>query len=143
MKKRLGVSEIIALSQKAVGKKKVEILKEHDCPALRVVLKFAYNDSIQWLLPDSEPPYNPSEAVDSHNVLIKDAAKLAMFVEGGTHPDLPSIKRQTMFVQMLEAVHADDAAVIVTALTERKFKGITAKTVTEAFPEIMVGHSES
>jgi hypothetical protein len=143
MNKKLGVCEIIEAAQKAVGAKKVEILQENDCPALRIVLKFAYNDSIEWLLPDSEPPYTPSESHDSYNVLLKDAPKLAMFVKNGTHQNLTSVKRQTLFVQFLEALHAKDAEIVVAALVDRKFKGITDKTVTNAFPEIMVGHGKA
>ena len=87
-------------------------------------------------MPEGEPPYKPNDLVDQENVLIRDARKLVHFVEGG-NPGLKQIKREALFIEMLETVTPADAKLLV-ALKDKKlpFKGITADIVKEAFPEI-------
>jgi hypothetical protein len=69
--------------------------------------------------------------------LINDCRKLIYFVEGGS-PNLKAIRRETMFVEMLESVAPADA-VLLCALKEKKlpYKGITVDLVREAFPDLL------
>jgi len=60
--------------------------------------------------------------------------KLAYFVEGA-YPNLKQVKREQMFIELLETVTPADAKMLL-AMKEKKlpWKGITVDIVNEAFP---------
>jgi hypothetical protein len=60
-------------------------------------------------------------------------------MEGG-NPNLKPIKREQIFIQMLEAVSADDAQLLI-AMKDKKspYKNITKDIVNEAFPGLLSG----
>ena len=135
---RIGVSEFLHNVSKFKTKEdKVRVLRENDHFVIKTILQAAFDPRIKWLLPEGEPPYKPSDLVDQENVLIHDARKLIHFVEGG-NPDLKQLKREAMFVEMLETVSPADAKLLC-AIKEKKlpWKGITAEIVTEAFPGLI------
>ena len=135
---RLSIAEILAKAGKEKkAADKVAILQENDSVPLRTILQYAYDPSIEFLVPDSEPPYKPSESFEGHGMLYSEARRLKIFVRGGGYDQLNQYRREVLFVEMLESVHADDAKVLVAMITERKFKGITDKTVKAAFPELI------
>ena len=132
---RVGVAEFLEKVSKLKKKEeKVAALKANDSFVLRTVLQGAFDPRIKWLLPEGEPPYKPNDLVDQENVLIKDARKLAYFVEG-PYPGLKQVKREAMFIEMLETVAPADAKMLC-AIKEKKlpWKGITVDIVNEAFP---------
>jgi len=132
---RVGVAEFLEKVSKLKKKEeKVAALKANDSFVLRTILQGAFDPRIKWLLPEGEPPYKPNDLVDQENVLIKDARKLAYFVEG-PYPGLKQVKREAMFIEMLETVAPADAKLLC-AIKEKKlpWKGITVDIVNEAFP---------
>jgi len=132
---RVGVAEFLEKVSKLKKKEeKVAALKANDSFVLRTILQGAFDPRIKWLLPEGEPPYKPNDLVDQENVLIKDARKLAYFVEG-PYPGLKQVKREAMFIEMLETVAPADAKMLC-AIKEKKlpWKGITVDIVNEAFP---------
>ncbi len=60
------------------------------------------------------------------------------FVKGGSGNNLLPIKRETMFIGMLETIHPKDAE-IVTNMIKRisPAKGITKALVKEVFPDLI------
>jgi hypothetical protein len=51
---------------------------------------------------------------------------------------LSSVKREKLFLDMVETVHPRDAELIVTMINKQPpMKGITKKLVTEAFPDLL------
>ena len=111
-------------------------MRANDSFVLRVILQGAFDPKIVWLLPEGKPPYKPSELTDQENVLIRDARKIKYFIEG-LHPNLNQLKRESMFIEMLESVAPKDAELLC-SIKEKKlpFKGITAEQVLAALPEI-------
>jgi len=135
MAMRIGVAEFLEKVSKLKKKEeKIAALKANDSFVLRTILQGAFDPRIKWLLPEGEPPYKPNDLVDQENVLIKDARKLAYFVEG-PYPGLKQVKREAMFIEMLETVAPADAKMLC-AIKEKKlpWKGITVDIVNEAFP---------
>ena len=137
------VSEILDAASKARSKaKKVEILQEFDSPALRAVLIWNFDDSARSMLPEGDVPYSPNEAPKGtdHNRLTSEYKNLYHFVKGG-NDTLAPLRRESMFIQLLERLHAEEAEVI--CLT--KDKNLTDKyklsrdVVAEAFPDIAWG----
>ena len=137
------VSEILDAASKARSKaKKVEILQEFDSPALRAVLIWNFDESARSMLPEGDVPYSPNEAPKGtdHNRLTSEYKNLYHFVKGG-NDSLAPLRRETMFIQLLEKLHAEEAEVICLTKDKRltdKYK-ITQDVVSEAFPEIKWG----
>ena len=131
-------SEILRNLGKIKSKKdKVLYLKEHNTEALRHVIKASFDPKIKWSLPDGEVPYKINEAPEGteHNVLSYEARKLYHFIEGG-NPSLSQNKRESMFIQMLEGLHPDEADILVAAkdkILHQKYKGLSVNVVKEAF----------
>ena len=131
-------SEILRNLSKIKSKKdKVLYLKEHNTEALRHVIKASFDPKIKWSLPDGEVPYKINEAPEGteHNVLSYEARKLYHFIEGG-NPSLSQNKRESMFIQMLEGLHPDEADILVAAkdkILHQKYKGLSVNVVKEAF----------
>ena len=132
------MSEIATKINNAKDKpKKLKVLKEHDSVALRQVLKGAFDPNIEWLLPKGEVPYRKNEAPigTDHTLLSQEAKRLYMFTKGGDN-SLSSTKRETLFIQMLEGLCAEEAAFLVTVVNKKVnnvYKGFTANLVREAF----------
>ena len=138
MATRIGLAEFLDKVSKLKKKEdKIAALRYNDSFQIRTILQAAFDPRVKWLLPEGTPPYTPSTLVDQENVLINDCRKLIYFVEGGS-PNLKAIRRETMFVEMLEAVAPADA-VLLCALKEKKlpYKGITVDLVREAFPDLL------
>ena len=137
------VSEILEAATKQRSKaKKIEILKEFDSPALRAVLIWNFDPSAKSMLPEGQVPYNPNEAPKGtdHNRLTSEYKNLYHFVKGG-NDTLAPLRRESMFIQLLERLHAEEAEVICLVkdknLTD-KYK-LTKEIVAEAFPDIAWG----
>ena len=137
------VSEILDAASKARSKaKKVEILQEFDSPALRAVLIWNFDDSARSMLPEGDVPYSPNEAPKGtdHNRLTSEYKNLYHFVKGG-NDTLAPLRRESMFIQLLERLHAEEAEVICLTKDKNltsKYK-LTRDVVADAFPDIAWG----
>src|SRR5210317_2504805 len=100
------VHEIFTQINNAKDKpKKIEVLKKYDSPAIRQLLKAAFDPKIQWDLPEGNPPFikNEAPAGTEHTSLISEARRLYNFVVGGNNR-INKLKKETMFVQILEGL---------------------------------------
>ena len=132
------ISEILDKVAKAKTKeKKVGLLREHNSPSLRMILKASFDPSIKWQLPEGDVPYTTNEAPEGteHTILASEAKKLYHYIVGG-NPQLAQNKREMMFVQLLEGLHPDEADLLVSAKDKslhRKYKGLSLNVVKTAF----------
>ena len=132
------LSEVLKKVHNAKTKeKKIELLREHDCEPLRMVIKSSFDPNIKWKLPVGEVPYIANEAEEGteHTVLRKEARKLFNFIEGG-NDSLAGFKRENMFVQMLEGLHKSEADLVINAKDKKLhqvYKGLSKDVVKEAF----------
>jgi hypothetical protein len=134
---KLSISEILSLAGKAkTTKEKVSVLLANQSEPLRTILRLTYDPKVEWLVPTSTPPYKPSESFEAQGMLYSQTRRLKIFHKGGGYDTLNQIRREVLFVELLESVDKDDALVLVDMLTNSKFKGLTEKTVKEAFPEL-------
>jgi hypothetical protein len=134
---RLSMSEILKQVDEAEGKSaKVDILRVNDSQALRTILTACYNPNVKWLLPEGVPPYTPSNLTDIEGRLYNEAKHLYLFVEGG-NPNLKQVRREQLFIQMLESIDAEDAKLLIGVKDSKlPYKSITKKLVQDAFPGI-------
>jgi len=128
----------------AVGKKKskadkIKILKENESGALRDYIRGSMDSTITWLLPQGgPPPYTPCEPHNCPSNLLRETAKLAYFAKGSPKAGkLSGIKRETIFIGMLESIHPADALLMIDMINKTKPKGITRAIVEEAFPGLL------
>ena len=115
---------------------KIEVLRKHDSQGLRQILKAAFDPKIVFDLPEGIPPYmaNEAPAGTDHTSLLDEVRKLYLFIKGGS--TIPKIKKETLFIQMLEALHKDDAEVLINIKHKKLnlvYKGLTENVVKEAF----------
>ena len=135
---KLLISEILdKVSKVKTKQEKVNILREHNHPSLRMVIKSSFDANIKWALPKGDVPYVHNEAPEGteHSSLSYESRKLYHFIEGG-NPQITQNKREMMFVQMLEGLHESEAAVLVAAKDKKLhqvYKGLSAPVVKEAF----------
>ena len=131
-------SEIATKINNAKDKpRKLKVLQEHDSVALRQVLKGAFHPDIEWLLPPGDVPYEANDAPvgTEHTLLSQEAKRLYLFTKGGDNT-LTNTKRETLFIQMLEGLCAEEAEFLVAVVNKKvnnKYKGFTANLVREAF----------
>ena len=115
---------------------KIKVLREYRSQSLEMFLKGALDPNMEWLLPEGQVPYMPNEAPEGteHTMLISEARKLYHYIKGANN--LTGHKREQMFVQLLEGLHAGEADVLCSAKDKKlhqKYKGLSANVVKEAF----------
>ena len=131
-------SEILDKLGKIKSKKdKVSHLKEYNSDSLRMVIKASFDPKIKWSLPEGEVPFRANDAPEGteHSMLSYEARKLYHYIERG-NPTITQNKRETMFVQLLESLHPDEADILVAAkdkVLHQKYKGLSKNVVMEAF----------
>ena len=124
--------------------KKANALKQiaNLTPELKTVLKYTFHKNIQFELPKGAPPYKEMETPGNwgHNRLPRELRKFQYFITGTT---LNPIKREAMFIEVLESVSPEEAKLVL-MMKEKKltYKGINRKLIEEALPEILQGESE-
>ena len=139
------ISEILTKVNNAKDKpKKVAVLRENDSQPLRQILKGAFDPKIKWALPSGDVPFIANDAPEGteHTDLAYEARKLWHFIEGGDGA-LHQNKRESMFVQMLEGLHPDEAEILI-AIKDQKlsYKGLTYKLVKDTWPDLLPEQEE-
>ena len=141
---RLLISEILRkISNAKTKKEKVDLFKKHNSPALRQLMIINFDESILSELPEGDVPYTPNDAPvgTDHTRLEQEYRGHYRFFKGGDSR-IKSLKRETMFVQLLEGLSAEEAELLVLVKDGRlneKYKRITKAVVSEAFPSIEWG----
>lgn len=134
---RYSMSEILKTASEMPDKNsQVNWLRQQYRDAIGIVLRFALDPEIKFLLPDSDPPYQPCETNEAHGMLYTEARRLYLFVEGG-NPNLPQLRRETIFVQLLEGVDKEDAKLLLAMKNKTLPYGITEDLIREAFPGLL------
>jgi hypothetical protein len=137
---RLAISQILKTCSElpGYGNQRAQYLAQNDTLALRVVLQYALDPRVKFILPIGTPPYKPTDHLDQEGNLFRDFRKLSNFIEGGGYPDMHPIKRETLFVQFIEGLFPQDAELICSVKDKKiPYKGITAKLVNQAFPGLV------
>jgi len=132
MKEGLGeiINKIIA---EKTNPKKVKMLQKYDQPALRGIFDLAYDKKLTWALPEGTPPYKPlDKSFDAQGHLYSELRRMYLFIEGG-NPNLKPLRREQIFVNMLEELDPDDALLLISC-KDRKIKGLSKKVIQEAYP---------
>ena len=141
---RLLISEILRkVSNAKTKKEKVDLLREFNTPALRMLLIWNYDDSVISEIPEGDVRYTPNEAPvgTDHTRLEQEYRGFYRFVKGGD-PKLKGLKRESMFIQLLEGLSNEEAELLCLVKDGKltsKYKRITKAVISEAFPSIEWG----
>lgn len=128
------IDEVTKIKQKV---DKAEFLKNNNSRALRNILKIWYDKNLELNIPNTAPPYEPSTFPDNYGMIFRESRKLTYFVKGYGGDNLSAMKREALFIQMLEAVDPKDAKVLVNMISKKPIKGLTVQTLNMAFPGII------
>ena len=134
------VGKVTAVSKKA------EVLKKYESNGLKAILRGAYDKRVEWIIPDTPPPFNPSDSPDwdlADIKLEKEAMSLGRFALFDGRPtnqgrDLTTLRREQLFIQLLEGLHPTESDILLSLVKKRlEYKGLTAKLVNQAFPDLI------
>ena len=151
--------------------KKVEVLKRYEDPSLKAIFIWNFDESIISVLPEGEVPYTGyddqttysgtlttkiSEEVrkmhetgsfsmgatdkEGHTTIRREYKNFYHFIKGG-NDSLNNIRRETMFINILEGLHPLEAEIITLIKDknlETKYK-IPKEVVSEAYSDISWG----
>ena len=132
------MSEILTKVNNAKTKdKKIAVLKENDSEPLRMLIKASFDPKIEWVLPEGDTPYKANEAPEGteHTLLSQEVKRVWHFIKGADN-QTPRMKKETMFIQMLEGLHKDEAEVLCHTkdkILHQKYKGLSDNVVKTAF----------
>ena len=165
------VFEVLNLvSKQRTNIKKVEVLQRYMDASLKSILIWNFDESIKSALPDGIVPYSSvgeqgsfsgtlsgkiedavgkMEELNSRSLgsqdqgrssIRKEYTKFYNFIKGG-NDGLSSLRRETMFINVLEGLHPLEAEILFLVKDkklETKYK-ITKEIVSQAYPDIKWG----
>ena len=140
------IHEILELvSEQRSKAKRVEILKEYRDDSLTAVLIWNFDDRVQSAIPDGQVPYEPNDVPvgTDHTSLRREWKTLYHFIKGGNNT-LSGLRRESMFIQLLEGLHPKEAEIICLVKDkelESEYPKVTIDVVKEAFPDIVWGEN--
>ena len=161
-----------AVSKQRTKAKKVQVLQKYGDNSLKTVLIWNFDESIISMLPPGEVPYSGFEdqatssgtlstKIDEnvrrmhetgsfslgssdkqgHTTIRREAKNFYYFVKGGSD-GMSTVRRETMFINILEGLHPLEAEILCLVKDKKlseKYK-ITQDIVAEAYPDIVWGN---
>lgn len=137
----LGLSEILELVEKEENlEKKIEILRKWDTTVLRDLFIFTFHPNIKFLLPEGNIPegiYKLNPMPHCEGILYSEMKKMYIFVEGG-NPNLSQLKREHLWISLLEKVDAKDSMLLINMKDKKlPYLSVTPELINLAFPDLL------
>lgn len=135
----LMIFEVLEKFTKAKNRnEKIEVLKQHNSPALRDIVQGSLDPRIQWLLPKGDVPYNACDAYSAPTTLLRKHRDFLYCAKGGKGENMPAVKREKIFLGIVESIHPKDAELVCRMINKKPpVKGLTLKLAQEAFPGLL------
>ena len=160
-----------AASKQRAKAKKVEVLQRYSDPSLKALFIWNFDDSVISVLPAGDVPYSSvgeqnissgtlSGKIDDaiykmgemgsnslgsqdqgHSTIRREFKNFYNFIKGG-NDTLSSLRRETMFINILEGLHPLEAEIVCLVKEknlESKYK-ISKEVVSTAYPDIQWGN---
>ncbi|MCG7944788.1 MAG: hypothetical protein N0C84_00420 [Candidatus Thiodiazotropha taylori] len=134
------LNELVKIEDKAT---QINWLKHHfrNHQPLQYVIKMNFCDTIQSLLPEGDPPHNQSELDGPARASLWHYLKMfPRFVKSTQSQNLPMLKIEALFIEMLEAIEPDEASMICLA-KDKKLESkwdLDISVFQEAFPGLAI-----
>jgi len=140
MAKKL-ISEVLEQASKLSKKEeRVAFLRQNRSPALLDMLRIAFDDDVVTVLPSGAPTYRKDDAPAGYEYtsLHRAHRRFKYFFKGPIANSVQPLRREGMFLSLLESLHGDEAELLIAAKDKSlKYKGITKKLVQDAFPNLI------
>ena len=132
----LSLAEIVNTARKAeTVEEKVAVLKRNDNKALRDILALMCDARWTFDLPETAPPYNKTESHETHGQLYREMRKMPYFVKQRSESQsVPRIRKESLFIQLLESVDPEDAKLIIRMLSKEPYPDLAPEVINQAFP---------
>ena len=120
---------------------RIALLKKYDHPALRDILRVAFDADIVSVLPKGAPPYEKDDAPEgmSQTSLYRTHKQFKYFFKGPVANAAEPIRREGIFLNIIETMHPTESEVLIAAKDKKlKIKGLTKALIDEAFPGLIV-----
>ena len=160
------------VSRQRTKAKKIEVLKRYEDPSLKAILIWNFDISLVSVLPEGEVPYTGydeqntysggvsgkiSEEVRSmhaqgnfslgvsdgqgHTTIRREFKHFYRFIRGGDD-GLNNLRRESMFINILEGLHPLEAEIVILCKDKRlgEVYKITQDVVAQAYPDIQWGN---
>ena len=122
--KRLSIPEVLEQLEGKSKEEKTQLLIENDTRALRQILYLAFSKDVKINLPDERPELKLKsipEGLGESN-LYQQARKLRIFIEGTGYDHLSDLKRETIFIQIIESLSSSESELLLQILIDKKIK---------------------
>jgi hypothetical protein len=159
------------VSNQKISDKKVELLRRYEHPSIKSLFIWNYDDSLISLLPEGIVPYSSTweqtsfsgtvsekiqdavykmNEINSNSLGSQDQGRSSIrkeytrfynFIKGGNDA-LKSLRRETMFINILEGLHPLEAEILL-LVKDKKLEtkyDISKEIVSEAYPDIVWGN---
>ena len=160
------------VSRQRTKAKKIEVLKRYEDPSLKAILIWNFDESLVSILPEGEVPYSGydeqntysggvsakiSEEVramhaqgnfslgvsdgQGHTTIRREFKHFYRFIRGGDDR-LNNLRRESMFINILEGLHPLEAEIVVLCKDKKlgEVYKITQDVVAQAYPDIQWGN---
>ena len=160
------------VSKQRTKAKKIEVLKRYEDPSLKAILIWNFDESLVSILPEGEVPYTGydeqntysggvsgkiSEEVRSmhaqgnfslgvsdgqgHTTIRREFKHFYRFIRGGDD-GLNNLRRESMFINILEGLHPLEAEIVILCKDKRlgEVYKITQDVIAQAYPDIQWGN---
>ena len=135
------ISEVLTEAGKIVKRdERIKFLQLNKSPGLTDILRINYDDAVVSALPEGAPNYRQDDAPKDYQytVLNKAYTQFKYFFKGPVANEMKQIKRESLFLNLLETLHVEEAELLIAAKDKKmKYKGITKKLVKDAFPNLI------
>lgn len=136
------VSEILDKFEAAkTREEKIAVLQSNATDPLLVLLRLNYDHALKMDLPEGEPPFRKDTDKPigySESSLQLELRRFYVWLEPNVN--LPKIKKESLFVNMLEGIHWTEAEALCLAKDRKlqtKYKSLKEDIVREAFPRAL------
>lgn len=102
--------------------------------SFRDYLRCVFDQRIQFLLPEGRPPFDPAKEDKYPSTWHKQNSKLQYIVKGLKADNVHPIKRETIFIGILESVHPSDSEILISMISKKLPNSVsdaTAKVLKE------------
>jgi len=138
---RLLLPEIFDRVEKApTVQERKDILLKNNSPVLVEILKMNFHPDIKFKLPEGEPPFKregvPMGLADSN--LYKEMRRMYVWIN--PPENLHKIKRETLFIQLLESINEKEAVLLCAVKDKdmsRLYPSVNYELVNETFPGLL------
>lgn len=141
-------SEVLDLLEKAkTRQEKIKVLKQYESPVLRALMRINFDPNVKMDLPEGEPPFNKETARPigyQQTNLINEYRRFYIWLD--PKQNLPKVKKERLFIEMLEGLHLSEAELLCLAKDKqlgKKYKSLKEDLVREAYPSALPPKEET